>query len=204
VIWGALGRADPSLAMAAPFGTINALSIAGHRPDGSRFVMFSFFGGGLGGNPDTDGLSHANNPISTATMPPAEILEAAYPVMFTQWALRPDSAGPGQHRGGLGAVYEIEALADAEVFLLGERGRVAPFGVEGGGSAALNRFSWQAEGGWLSPPMASKVTDVKLAAGRRVRLETPGGGGWGDPGRRDPAATRRDIKLGYVTAEAEA
>jgi N-methylhydantoinase B len=204
VIWGALGRADPTLAMAAPFGTINALSIAGHRPDGSRFVMFSFFGGGLGGNPDSDGLSHANNPISTATMPPAEILEAAYPVMFTQWALRPDSAGPGLHRGGLGAIYEIEALTDADVFLLGERGRVAPFGVEGGGSAALNRFSWQAEGGWLSPPMASKVTDVRIEAGRRVRLETPGGGGWGPPGERDPAAIRRDIKLGYVTAETDA
>ena len=73
--------------------------------------MFSFFGGGLGGNPETDGLNHGNKPISMATIPPAEILEAAYPVMFTQWALRPDSAGAGRHRGGLGAIYEIEALA---------------------------------------------------------------------------------------------
>ena len=112
--------ADPEMsqrlrdgATAAPFGTINALSLAGHRADGSRWVMFSFFGGGLGGNPESDGLNHANNPISMATIPPAEILEAAYPVMFTQWALRPDSAGAGTHRGGVGAVYEIEALTDA-------------------------------------------------------------------------------------------
>ena len=95
--------------------------------------MFSFFGGGLGATPGSDGLSHGNNPISMATIPPVEILEASYPVMFTQWALRPDSAGAGRWRGGLGAIYEIEALAEsgADVFLLGERGKFAPFGVDG-------------------------------------------------------------------------
>jgi len=71
VVFGALAVADPARATAAPFGTINALSMAGHRTDGSRWVMFSFFGGGLGGNPEGDGLSHANNPISTATIAPA-------------------------------------------------------------------------------------------------------------------------------------
>lgn len=201
VVLGALAKADPSRATAAPFGTINALSIAGHRPDGSRFVMFSFFGGGLGGNPESDGLSHANNPISTATMPPVEILEASYPVLFTDWALRPDSGGLGRHRGGIGAVYGIETLVDADVFLLGERGKAAPFGVEGGGPGALNRFSWEdGEGAWRSPPMVSKVTDVRLAAGRHLRLETPGGGGWGDPRARDPDAAARDLRLGYVSA----
>jgi len=90
VVFGAIAEADPGLATAAPFGTINALSLAGHRADGARWVMSLFFGGGLGGNPESDGLNHGNNAISTATMPPLEILEAAYPVMFTQWALRPD------------------------------------------------------------------------------------------------------------------
>ncbi len=100
VIFGAIGQADPSRALAGPFGTINALSIAGKRPDGSPFVMFSFFGGGLGASPTGDGLSHANNPISTATMPPAEILEASNPVLVTRWALRPDSAGAGTIAAG--------------------------------------------------------------------------------------------------------
>ncbi|AWN51261.1 hydantoinase B/oxoprolinase family protein [Methylobacterium sp. 17Sr1-1] len=204
VVLGALAEADPERATAAPFGTINALSLAGHRPDGSRWVMFSFFGGGLGGNPETDGLSHANNPISTATIPPVEILEAAYPVVFTQWSLRPDSAGAGAHRGGLGAVYEIETLTDADVFLLGERGKVAPFGVEGGQPAALNRFAWQTPEGWASPPMVSKVTDVRIRAGERVRLETPGGGGFGHPAERNRDALNRDLRLGYVTPEAAA
>ncbi len=198
VIFGALAKADPSRATAAPFGTINALSLSGARGDGSRWVMFSFFGGGLGGNPDSDGLSHANNPISTATIPPVEILEAAYPVLFTQWALRANSAGMGRHRGGLGAVYEIEALVDTRVSLLGERGKVAPFGVAGGGQAGLNRFSWTQQGETLSPPMVSKITDVSLAAGERLRLETPGGGGWGDPAERSAEAAARDKRLGYV------
>ncbi|HZF77280.1 MAG TPA: hydantoinase B/oxoprolinase family protein [Acetobacteraceae bacterium] len=202
VIFGALGKAVPERATAAPFGTINALSLSGQRHDGTRWVMFSFFGGGLGGNPEGDGLHHANNPISTATIPPAEILEAAYPVLFTQWALRPDSGGPGRHRGGVGAVYEIEALAPGttEVALLGERGRHAPFGVNGGGPGALNRFTWETDTGWDSPPMASKVVGVRIGQGRRVRLETPGGGGWGDPAERAREAVARDVRLGHVSA----
>jgi N-methylhydantoinase B len=203
VVFGAIAKAAPERAIAAPFGTINALSLAGHRDDGSRWVMFSFFGGGLGGTPGSDGLSHGNNPISMATIPPAEILEASYPVMFTQWALRPDSAGAGRHRGGLGAIYEIEALANsgADVFLLGERGRFAPFGVEGGGQAALNRFLFDTSDGQAEPPLASKIVDVKIARGQRVRLETPGGGGFGPPSERDRVRVARDVRLGYVSEQ---
>ena len=127
-----------------------------------------------------------------ATIPPAEILEASYPVMFTQWALRPDSAGAGLHRGGLGAIYEIEALAPdgADAFLLGERGATRRSASTAAAPAALNRFIWQTDEGEASPPMASKVTDVKVASGQRVRLETPGGGGWGDPLDAIPRASR--------------
>jgi N-methylhydantoinase B len=202
VVFGATAKAAPQLATAAPFGTINALSLAGYRPNGRRWVMFSFFGGGLGGNPETDGLNHGNNPISMATIPPAEILEASYPVLFTQWALRPDSAGAGLHRGGLGAIYEIETLgpAGADVFLLGERGRHAPFGVNGGGPAALNKFSWQTDSGEERPALSSKVADVKVRSGQRVRLETPGGGGWGDPLARPATLVARDVRFGYISA----
>jgi len=204
VIFGALGQARPERATAAPFGTINALSLSGQRADGTRWVMFSFFGGGLGGNPESDGLHHANNPISTATIPPVEILEAANPVMFTQWALRPDSGGPGLHRGGVGAVYEIEALAPGvtEIALLGERGRFAPFGVAGGGPGAMNAFRWDTAEGAATPPMASKVVGVSIHQGQLLRLESPGGGGWGDPMARPVEAVARDIRLGHVGAAA--
>ncbi|MFQ3623048.1 MAG: hydantoinase B/oxoprolinase family protein, partial [Acetobacteraceae bacterium] len=200
-IFRAFADAAPGRAGGGPFATINALSVSGWRDDSARWVMFCFFGGGLGGNPETDGLNHGNNPISTATIPPLEILEAAYPVRFTAWALREDSAGPGLNRGGLGAVYEIavEAARGAEAFLLGERGRFAPFGVSGGGAAAPNRFAWETEEGWRSPPMTSKAFGISLRSGQRVRLETPGGGGWGDPFRRDPERVARDVRLGYVS-----
>jgi len=197
VVFQALAQAAPDLVNGCAYGTINALSLAGHRKDGRRWVMFSFFGGGLGGNPEGDGLNHGNAPISTATIPPVEILEAAYPVIFTQWALRPDSFGAGKHRGGLGAIYEIELLEEnADVFLFGERGRYAPQGVVGGGAAARNRFVCP-DGS--EPPMASKMVGLKMKKGERLRLETPGGGGYGDPQARSSEATERDLRLGYAT-----
>jgi N-methylhydantoinase B len=204
VIFGVFAKIAPERANGSPFATINALSLAGWHKDRRRWIMFCFFGGGLGGNPEGDGLNHSNNPISTATIPPVEILESLYPVMFTQWALRPDSAGPGRHRGGLGATYEIEALADggADVFLIGERGKFPPFGVGGGGPAALNRFVYDTEAGEATPPMVSKITDVRIKRGQKVRLETPGGGGFGDPAARDPARVARDVRFGYVSREA--
>ena len=204
VIFGAFAKVAPERAQGSPFATINALSLAGWRANRQRWIMFCFFGGGLGGNPESDGLNHSNNPISTATIPPVEILESLYPVMFTQWALRPDSGGPGMHRGGLGAIYEIEALAEggADVFLIGERGKYPPFGVNGGRPAALNRFVYETDKGEKSPPLTSKITDVKIRRGQKVRLETPGGGGFGDPAARDPALVARDVRLGYVSREA--
>ncbi len=85
--------------------------------------------------------------------------------------------------------------------LLGERGRYAPFGVSGGAEGALNRFAWQAGAGWETPPMASKVVGVKIKKGQRVRLESPGGGGWGDPRQRPREVVARDIRLGFVSAD---
>jgi N-methylhydantoinase B len=204
-VFVALSQACPERVNGCAYGTINALSLAGHRKSGQRWVMFSFFGGGHGGHPEGDGLNHGNAPISTATIPPVEILEAAYPVMFTRWALRPDSGGAGRHRGGLGAIYEIELLEEqADVFLFGERGRFAPPGILGGEPAALNRFSvLRRDGTEAHPPMASKWVGVKLAKGERVRLETPGGGGYGPAAERAPEAIEHDVRSGYVTRAAK-
>jgi N-methylhydantoinase B len=203
LVFQTIAQIAPERSNGCAYGTINALSIAGHRQDGRRWVMFSFFGGGHGGHPLGDGLNHGNAPISTAMIPPLEILEAAYPVKFTQWALRPNSGGPGKHRGGLGAVYEIELLEDeALAFLFGDRGRFAPRGVAGGGAAAMTRFTFPKDGAPATPPLVSKIVDVSLERGQRVRLETPGGGGYGDPVERSPAAIRRDIELGFVTPAA--
>jgi len=198
VIFGAVAKADPSLSNGASYGTINALSIAGRaNADDPGWVMFTFYGGGLGGNPESDGLNHGNAPLSTATIPPVEILEAAYPVRYTKWALRSDSGGAGRHRGGLGAEYEIELLAEtADAFAFGDRGRFPPQGVAGGGPGALNRLEFD---GVDEAPMVSKITGVRLQRGQRIRLQTPGGGGYGDPAERAEEALARDVELGYVT-----
>jgi len=205
VLFQAVAEIAPELAYGCAYGTINALSLAGYRANGDRWVMFSFFGGGHGGHARGDGLNHGNAPISTSTIPPVEVLEAAYPVLFRQWALRPDSGGPGTHRGGLGAVYEIEMLEEeTDLSLFGERGRFAPPGVLGGEPAATTRFSYEQDDGWHQPAMASKLLGVSLRKGRRLRLETPGGGGWGAVGERLAASVTEDVRLGYVTAETAA
>ncbi|WP_430397543.1 hydantoinase B/oxoprolinase family protein [Ferrovibrio sp.] len=200
VIFAAFSQIAPQRVNGCAYGTINALSLAGYRKDGRRWVMFSFFGGGHGGHPQGDGLNHGNAPISMATIPPLEILEAAYPVMFTEWSLRADSGGAGKHRGGLGAVYEVELLEEqADLFLFGERGKYAPAGVLGGHAAQRNRFVYPKDGVATEPAMVSKLHDAKLKKGERIRLETPGGGGYGPPAERKPERIAEDLRLGYVT-----
>ena len=205
VLFQAFEHIAPERVNGCAYGTINALSIAGHRKNGSRWVMFSFFGGGHGGHPEGDGLNHGNAPISTATIPPLEILEAAYPVAFTQWALRPNSGGAGKHRGGLGAIYEIELLEkSATAFLFGERGKFPPPGVVDGGAGAVNKFYYDSDdedavNNKKSPPLVSKITGIKLRKGQRVRLETPGGGGYGKSADRPQYLIDNDIAQGYVS-----
>ena len=202
VMFQTITQVAPEDAMACAYGTINALSLAGHRANGARWVMFSFFGGGHGAHGKGDGLNHGNAPISTATIPPLEILEAAYPVSFTKWALREDSGGAGRYRGGLGAIYEIALLeANADVFLFGERGKVAPRGIVGGGDAATNRFVYEQADGEHTPPMVSKMVGIHITRGQKLRLETPGGGGYGNALDRPPEAVLADVTLGYVSAE---
>ena len=202
VIFSAMAQAAPDRVVAHAYGTINALSIAGKRANGAPWVMFSFYGGGHGGSATGDGLNHGNAPISTATIPPLEILEAAYPVLFRQWALREGSGGPGQQRGGLGAVYEIEVLEErAEAFLFGERGRFPPQGAVGGDAGAMNRFRYEQADGWHEPPLVSKMRGIHLTQGQAVRLETPGGGGYGPASQRAPALVARDVALEYLSED---
>jgi len=203
VVFQSVAKIAPERAMACAYGTINALSLTGHRTGGGRWVMFSFFGGGHGAYRGGDGLNHGNAPISTATIPPLEILEAAYPVKFNQWALRTDSGGPGEYRGGLGAVYEIELLEQAaDVFLFGERGRYPPRGVAGGGDGATNRFYFEQDDGMHAPPLTSKMVGIHLTRGQVLRLESPGGGGYGVALCRSPDRVAADVAAGYVTTTA--
>jgi len=202
VVFQAIAQIAPASAMAPAYGTINALSLAGYRESGQRWVMFSFFGGGHGAHANDDGLNHGNAPISTATIPPLEILEAAYPVQFKQWSLRCDSGGAGHKRGGLGAVYKIALLEEkADVFLFGERGKYPPPGVVGGDAALCNHFVYEQDDELLTPPMVSKMVGIKLLRGKTLTLETPGGGGYGDPLTRQVDAVAADVACGFVSVD---
>lgn len=198
-VFGSMQDVVPELTYGGPYGTTNCMAIGGRREDGSYFVMFAYFGGGMGGSVRTDGLNHGNTPIAGAMMQPVEILEASYPVLFREFALREGSFGPGWHRGGLGARYEIELRAEAgSVSILGDRGRFAPFGILGGGPAALNRIEFDLKGEKVVPAMTSKATGVNLARGDRINIHTPGGGGYGDPGERDSSLIAYDMRNGYT------
>jgi len=204
LIFRCMAEADPLISNGCSYGTINALSLAGDWPAAAgrddRWVMFSFYGGGLGGSVMSDGLNHGNAPLSTATIPPVEIMERRYPVRFTRWELRQDSGGAGEHRGGLGAHYEVEVLdTEADMFVFGDRARFQPQGVAGGAAAAANELSYDGDNGSETPELGSKATGVRLRDGQRVRISSPGGGGYGDPFDRDPAAVARDVVLGYVS-----
>ena len=91
---------------------------------------------------------------------------------------------------------------ETDAFLFGERGKVAPAGVVGGKNGALNIFTYPNGGGEANPPMVSKMVGIHLTEGQRIRLETPGGGGYGDVNERDPASVAEDVRLGYVSPTA--
>lgn len=111
-------------------------------------------------------------------------------MMFRHWALRPDSGGAGTRRGGLGAIYEIEALSDAEVFLLGDRGQVAPFGGAGGSPTALNRFTWEADEASIRHLWSRRSPECRCRkaapCGRRRRRRWMGGAFAAQPARDRP------------------
>ncbi len=202
VVFGAMSKAVPERVNGAPFGTLDVLSMTGTRPDGQRWVLFTFFGGGHGGHPLGDGLNNGNPAMGMATFAPAEIIESIYPVMFNQWALRPDSGGAGCHRGGLGTIHEIELLQGEATFsIFGERARFSPLGVAGGRPALMNRVLFEMAGEFRVPPFGAKIAAARLQKGERIRIETPGGGGYGSPSERPPELIERDLTRGYISAD---
>ena len=201
VVFGALAQAIPELVPAAPFGTTGVLTVTGKRPrDGGYFVAVYPYPGGYGASAGSDGLVNGTPPSSMARFMSVEMSEHRYPVRFEYLAIRENSGGAGLHRGGCGTAYGIEALADCTVSILGDRVDHAPFGIEGGGPAAANAVQLVIDGAEVIPPMRSKAEKLALKAGDRIRLASPGGGGFGDPAARPPAAIEEDLNNGLVTA----
>ncbi len=202
VVLGALSRAIPERCYAAPMGTVTNLSVGGEDPERGYYVFYSFIGGGYGGNYLTDGLINGNPTIALARTQALEIFESRYPVLFTRYEIREGSGGAGMRRGGLGVVFEFQVRrGEASASLLGDRGRFAPFGVLGGKSAQPARHAFILQGEEYLPPHLTKDEGVPMRAGDMLRLETPGGGGYGDPLDRPPELVLRDVRRGYYDRE---
>jgi N-methylhydantoinase B len=159
-------------------------------------------GGGHGGSVRGDGMNHGASALSNSYIASVEMTEARFPLQVRQWALRPDSGGEGEFRGGLGSTYEVELTCDsAESFFVGERAVIPPYGVLGGKPGAPTTLTYHLAAGDFVPPLKSKAEDIAMRRGDRVTVQTPGGGGYGDPKKRDPAAHEFDRLLGYITPQ---
>jgi N-methylhydantoinase B len=205
-VFAALVPALPDRVTAAPAGTSGNFALGGHDPARERdYVMYQLSGGGYGGNADHDGLSNGCSTIGISKAPPVEIMEQAYPVLYRRYALREGSGGAGRHRGGFGLDYEIEIRrGTALASFVMDHGRFGPQGALGGADGAPNIVEVWRDGVRHVPEHLSKEQDIPLKAGDRVRVRTPGGGGYGDPFTRAPEAVARDVALGrYTRAEAE-
>ena len=202
VVLGALGKAIPERAYAGPMGTVTNLAVGGDDPESGYYVFYSFIGGGYGGNYLTDGLINGNPTLAVARTQALEIFESHYPVLFKQYAIREGSGGAGMRRGGLGVVFEFELRrGEARASLLGDRGRFAPFGVLGGKPAQMAKYTFFLKGEPYTPEHLTKDEGVEMRAGDSLRLETPGGGGYGDPQERPEELVLEDVRRGYYDRE---
>jgi N-methylhydantoinase B len=189
VLLRALARAAPDRIPAASSGSMNNVAVGGFDPQrGRAFSYYETLGGGAGGGPRGPGASGIHTHMTNTLNTPIEALEAYYPFQVTRYALRPRSGGRGRHRGGDGLVRELRFLAPAEVTLLCERRRRAPYGLAGGGPGG--RGMNELVIGGAARPLPGKL-NVRVAAGAVLRVTTPGGGGWGARGSRESSARRR-------------
>ncbi len=178
VLLRALAQAIPDRIPAAASGTMNNLTIGGIDPrTGEPFTYYETIAGGMGARPGKAGVSGVHTHMTNSLNTPAEALEYAYPLRVRTYSLRPESGGPGAFRGGDGVVREIEVLTDCDVTLLADRRSRGPWGLAGGNDGAAGKASILRSDGSVQP-MPGKFS-ARLRPGERIRIETPGGGGWG-------------------------
>jgi N-methylhydantoinase B len=199
-IYGALAQAMPERSTAAFYGMSNICTVGGTHPDGRAWVFFEINPGGWGGRSGKDGLDCHSFGLHNIANTPVEMAETMFPVWFERYELLADSGGQGQYRGGLGVRREFRLLTEGVFTAQADRFRVAPHGVLGGGPGRPGRHLVVSADETISLP--SKVTNYPLRAGDVVRIETQGGGGWGPPERRAPAASEADRRAGKTTAGA--
>ncbi len=178
VVFGALAQALPDRIPAASAGTMNNWTFGGVASNGASFAYYETLGGGMGARPTLPGLSgvqvHMTNTLNT----PVEALERQFPLIVRRYGLRHGSGGAGRMRGGDGLVREVEFCAPVTVSLLSERRVYAPYGLNGGAAGLRGRNVLIRDG---EERLLPGKTTVEMLPGDVLRIETPGGGGFGAP-----------------------
>ena len=175
------------------------MGIGGFDPEKrQQYVMYYFTGGGYGGSAEIDGLSNGCSITGISKMQPVEVLEQLFPVLFEEFSLAERSGGAGYRRGGFGVHTRIRLRrGQARASFVMDHGRFGPPGALGGRDARLNEVEIIAVGRALPAAALSKDQDIVLEAGDVITVRTPGGGGYGDPFKREPALVARDVRRGY-------
>jgi N-methylhydantoinase B/oxoprolinase/acetone carboxylase alpha subunit len=180
VVLGALSKALPERIPAASQGTMNNVTLGGmNRVTGQPFAYYETAGGGMGGRNGLPGISGVHTHMSNTRNTPVEAFEQAFPLRIRTYALRHDSGGAGRYPGGEGLIREYEVLVETSATILTERREGQPYGVQGGEPGAPGRNSiLRADGSIEHLPAKARI---ELHPGDRLRIETPGGGGYGTP-----------------------
>jgi len=182
VILGAFAQALPESIPAASQGTMNNVTIGGIDPrNGNPFAYYETVGGGMGASARGDGESGVHSHMTNTMNTPIEALEYSYPFLVTEYSIRRGTGGKGLHRGGDGIVREIHLQSEAEITVLSERRKLPPYGLEGGGPGLVGKNIILREGKVMNKPGKFSAS---LRKGDIVRIETPGGGGYGKTGGR--------------------
>jgi N-methylhydantoinase B len=200
-LFGAFAELLPAdRAQAASHDVVPAIIFSGpRRGGGGTFVYLETMGGGMGARADADGMEAIHVHLTNTSNLPAEALETEYSLLVDEYSLVPDSGGAGTRRGGLGIARQIRATCDGIVFSVRSDGHVlgAPglnSGSPGGTARLIRNYGTDRQ-----EVLSSKTASIVLMAGETTRLETPGGGGNGEPAGRDPAALAVDLRGGKVT-----
>jgi N-methylhydantoinase B len=207
VVMGALSRALPRAIAGDVKGSANHCYVGGLDAQTRRhFIFYEYPAGGTGGYYEADGSSafRSFDEGDFSSIQPVEAIENEFPLVIERTALRIDSGGGGEHRGGLGIERDVCVEVDhASYSVLSDRCIIPPFGLHGGAPGAPNSFTYRRAGAEHQPgKIPGKATGFQLQRGDVVLMRSAGGGGYGDPLIRDVTLIAEDLRLGYITREA--